>query len=124
MDDLDDCAELSVTLDFPSLGWIGGLIRYSLSIFANTPTNHLRHFLMNHCPCMNQRYVSELVAILGAETVVNSSTQVEMIALITAFEHIARNLIGRTVQIHSDCLSSLSYIDNYYWKASISDSQK
>ena len=42
--------------------------------------------------------------LTGAESMVFSSTQVEMIALISAFEYISAQAIGSQVQVYSDSL--------------------
>ena len=49
-----------------------------------------------------------------------SSTQVEMIALISAFEYISAQAIESKVQVFSDSLEALSFLTTGYWKASLS----
>jgi hypothetical protein len=53
-----------------------------------------------------------------------SSTQVEMIALISAFEYISAQAIGSQVQVYSDSLGALSFLTTGYWKASLSDTKQ
>jgi hypothetical protein len=47
-------------------------------------------------------YDLPLLELIGAKSLVFSSTQVEMIALISEFEYISPNEIGEEVQVHSD----------------------
>jgi hypothetical protein len=53
-----------------------------------------------------------------------SSTQVEMIGLISAFEDISAQAIGSQVQVYSDSLGALSFLTTGYWKASLSDTKQ
>jgi len=62
--------------------------------------------------------------LIGGESLVFSSTQVEMIALISAFEYISQNAIGEEVQVYSDSLGALAFRVNGYWKSSLSDTKK
>lgn len=62
--------------------------------------------------------------LTGAESMVFSSTQVEMIALISAFEYISAQAIGSQVQVYSDSLGALSFLTTGYWKASLSDTKQ
>jgi ribonuclease HI len=53
-----------------------------------------------------------------------SSTQVKMIALISAFQYISAQAIGSLVQVYSDSLGALSFLTTVYWKASLSDTKQ
>jgi hypothetical protein len=53
-----------------------------------------------------------------------SSTLVEMIALISAFEYISAQAIGSQVQVYSDSLGVLSFLTTGYWKAYLSDTKQ
>ena len=62
--------------------------------------------------------------LTGAESMMFSSTQVEMIALISAFEYISAQAIESKVQVFSDSLEALSFLTTGYWKASLSDTKQ
>jgi len=67
---------------------------------------------------------SSAIKLTGAESQVHSSTQVEMIALISPVEHVAAHAVERDVNIDSDILSSLNFLNPRYWKSSLSDTKQ
>jgi len=62
--------------------------------------------------------------VTGVESQVNSSTQVEMIALISALEHAATHAVVRDVNIYSDSLSAWNFLNTSYWKSSLGDTKQ
>jgi hypothetical protein len=58
----------------------------------------------------HEGYDHHLTIVTSAQGQVHSSTQVEMLALATAFDYIASHFPGCTVQVYSDSKSSLNYL--------------
>jgi len=70
-----------------------------------------------------QGYAHDPIKIGSVEAQVFSSTQVQMIALQQAFEYVSKYAQGEEVQIYSDSLSALTYLNSRYWQISCSDTK-
>ena len=73
----------------------------------------------NACLLWTQGYDLFPLELIGAKSLVFSSTQVEMTALISAFEYISQNAIVEEVKVYSDSLGALALLLNCYWKSSL-----
>jgi ribonuclease HI len=76
------------------------------------------------CLIWSQGYDNSPLELTGVESCVFSSSQVEMIALISAFEIVSEHSIGKHVQIYSDSLGALTFLTSAYWKSSLCDTKQ
>jgi ribonuclease HI len=76
------------------------------------------------CLIWSQGYDNSPLELTGVDSCVFSSTQVEMIALTSAFEFVSEHSIGKHVQIYSDSLAALTFLASGYWKSWLSDTKQ